>query len=134
MVELFDGEEESVIQELYGSSLEHWQVGFRSVSATMSLSQMIKEALNKFYEFDENNDIIYDEWGFEKRINATQAVSTMLSWFIGTESAEDMENKLREKASEHPWLLQLINNDPDLLDSNGREIGIGLLVTTDKNG
>jgi len=37
----------------------------------MSLSQMIKEALNKFYEFDENDDIIYDEYGFEKRINAT---------------------------------------------------------------
>jgi len=29
----------------------------------------------------------------------------MLSWFIGTESVEDMVEKLKEKSEEHRWLL-----------------------------
>ena len=133
-IELFDGEDEQTIIETYGSSLEHWQVGFRSVSAVTNLSKLIKQALDNMYEFDETYTKQPNEYGFEKRINSSQAVANMLSWFIGKQSVEDMVKTLQEKMEKYPWLAQLVNDDPDLRDSNGELVGLGKLITTDKNG
>ena len=51
---LFEDNDESVIQELFGSSIEHWQVGFRQVSAINSLSKQLKIVLDSFYQVDKD--------------------------------------------------------------------------------
>ena len=121
---------EDVIQEIYGSSVEHWQVGFRQVSAFNSLSKIIKRAVDSLYELDEDGNLIFDEFGIAKHLNAQVAVSKILHYTQGARSLDDVDAEgnlrkssmlymLKNNLSAEPWLQQVI----DLLEDKYNEDG-----------
>lgn len=112
-------EDQDIVEELFGSSPEHWQVGFRQVSTFNSLSTMIKRVLYGMYQLAEDGDIVYSEFGLENRINPQEAVSKILHFTQGALSldAKDENEKLyshsmlamlKEHLNEEPWLQQII--------------------------
>ena len=106
--EIFSQEDEQSIQEVYGSSVEHWQVGFRQVSAITSLSQQIKRKLGKLYQMEKDGTIITDEFGQGKTVDAADVVTRILSWTQGAETLDNMIDMLRKHLASEPWLNQLV--------------------------
>lgn len=102
---------------LFGSTVEHWQVGFRQVSTFKSLSKLMRQYLNRIYVLDKEGNRVTDEYGIEKNIDAHEAVSKILKWTQGATDIEDMISKLERKVAQEPWVQQLI----DLLNADGNE-------------
>ncbi|MBR3100926.1 MAG: hypothetical protein IKH19_04135 [Muribaculaceae bacterium] len=127
-ISLFTEEEEQQIQELYGNSLEHWQVGFRSVSTFASLSQQLKHMLDTFKDLDGTGDYKMNGLEMPENINVQTAVSLILSWCSDCQNVDQMIEKLKARVPSNPWVLQLVNTDPNKKDSTGRTIGLGVLV------
>ena len=121
---LFEDNDESVIQELFGSSIEHWQVGFRQVSAINSMSKQLKIVLDSFYQVDENGDIITDDLGIGigKHLNAQEAAAKILYYTQGARSIEDMIKLLKDQLDTEPWLYQLMPYIEDQYDREGNLI------------
>ena len=122
--DLFEDNDESVIQELLGSSIEHWQVGFRQVSAINSMSKQLKIVLDSFYQVDENGDIITDDLGIGigKHLNAQEAAAKILYYTQGARSIEDMIKLLKDQLDTEPWLYQLMPYIEDQYDREGNLI------------
>ena len=122
--DLFEDNDESVIQELFGSSIEHWQVGFRQVSAINSMSKQLKIVLDSFYQVDENGDIITDDLGIGigKHLNAQEAAAKILYYTQGARSIEDMIKLLKDQLDTEPWLYQLMPYIEDQYDREGNLI------------
>ena len=122
-------EDESTVQELFGSSLEHWQVGFRQVSAYSGLSNMIKRVLDSFYELDTDYEQIENEFGLAKHLIPQEAVSKILSYTQGSTSLDkrirgeldeySMLYKLKQHLDTDPWIKQLIELLEDQYDEEG---------------
>lgn len=108
--------EEEVVA-LFGSTVEHWQVGFRQVSTFSSLSKLMRQYLNRIYVLDKEGNRVTDEYGIEKNIDAHEAVSKILKWTQGAIDIEDMISKLERKVEQEPWVQQLV----DLLNADGNE-------------
>lgn len=117
--DMVEGDDEQIMQELFGSSIEHWQVGFRQVSAFSSLSQSIKRFMDKLYVLDNEGNQLLDEYGLAEHINAQEAVSKILAWTQGAQSLDDkyedgtyrsnsMLAMLKSKLDQAPWLEQII--------------------------
>ena len=118
---LVDTTTEQEAQEIYGSAVEHWQVGFRQVSAFNSLSQMIKRALDKMYKLNPDGSQIVNDYGLAETIDSSEAVSDILHW---TQYAESLDEKdingnylstsmigmLQQHMQTAPWLRQLVGN------------------------
>ena len=102
---------------LFGSTVEHWQVGFRQVSTFSSLSKLMKQYLNRIYVLDKEGNRVTDEYGIEKNIDAHEAVSKILKWTQGATDINDMISKLERKVAQEPWVQQLV----DLLNADGNE-------------
>ena len=102
---------------LFGSTVEHWQVGFRQVSTFSSLSKLMRQYLNRIYVLDKEGNRVTDEYGIEKNIDAHEAVSKILKWTQGATDIEDMISKLERKVEQEPWVQQLV----DLLNADGNE-------------
>lgn len=102
---------------LFGSTVEHWQVGFRQVSTFSSLSKLMKQYLNRIYVLDKNGERVTDEYGVEQNIDAHEAVSKILKWTQGAVDIDDMIAKLERKVTQEPWVQQLV----DLLNTDGNE-------------
>ena len=124
--DLFEDNDESVIQELFGSSIEHWQVGFRQVSAINSMSKQLKIVLDSFYQVDENGDIITDDLGIGigKHLNVQEAAAKILYYTQGARSIEDMIKLLKEQLDTEPWLYQLMPYIEDQYDREGNLISM----------
>ena len=122
--DLFEDNDESVIQELFGSSIEHWQVGFRQVSAINSMSKQLKIVLDSFYQVDEDGDIITDDLGIGvgKHLNAQEAAAKILYYTQGARSIEDMIKLLKDQLDTEPWLYQLMPYIEDQYDREGNLI------------
>ena len=122
--DLFEDNDESVIQELFGSSIEHWQVGFRQVSAINSMSKQLKIVLDSFYQVDENGDIITDDLGIGigKHLNAQEAAAKILYYTQGARNIEDMIKLLKDQLDTEPWLYQLMPYIEDQYDREGNLI------------
>lgn len=122
--DLFEDNDESVIQELFGSSIEHWQVGFRQVSAINSMSKQLKIVLDSFYQVDENGDIITDDLGIGigKHLNVQEAAAKILYYTQGARSIEDMVKLLKDQLDTEPWLYQLMPYIEDQYDREGNLI------------
>ena len=122
--DLFEDNDESVIQELFGSSIEHWQVGFRQVSAINSMSKQLKIVLDSFYQVDENGDIITDDLGIGigKHLNVQEAAAKILYYTQGARSIEDMIKLLKDQLDTEPWLYQLMPYIEDQYDREGNLI------------
>ena len=123
---LFEDNDESVIQELFGSSIEHWQVGFRQVSAINSMSKQLKIVLDSFYQVDENGDIIIDDLGIGvgKHLNAQEAAAKILYYTQGARSIDDMIKLLKAQIDVEPWLSQLMPYIENQYDREGNLISI----------
>lgn len=102
---------------LFGSTVEHWQVGFRQVSTFSSLSKLMRQYLTRLYVLDKNGNRVTDEYGVEQNIDAHEAVSKVLKWTQGAIDIDDMIAKLERKVAQEPWVQQLI----DLLNADGNE-------------
>lgn len=102
---------------LFGSTVEHWQVGFRQVSTFASLSNLIRKHLNRLYVLDKNGEKVLDEYGIERNIDSHEAVSKILKWTQGARNLEDMIIKLEGKIAQEPWVKQLT----DVLRGDGNE-------------
>lgn len=122
-----DEEDESIVQELFGSSIEHWQVGFRQVSAFNSLSKMIKRTMDSLYVLDENGNQKFNEFGIADHLDAQEAVSKILNFTQGAQSLDakdasgnllhnSMISKLKENLNAEPWLQQVIDLLEDKYD------------------
>ena len=102
---------------LFGSTVEHWQVGFRQVSTFASLSNLIRKHLNRLYVLDKNGEKVLDEYGIERNIDSHEAISKILKWTQGARNLEDMITKLEGKIAQEPWVKQLT----DVLRGDGNE-------------
>lgn len=140
-IEDVEKQDEIEIAEEYGSSQEHWQIGFRSVSPHNSLSQKIRDRLNMLLDLDENGIAQKNELGLNKLIDVHEAVNQILLFTQDSESLDNkkedgtyettsMVHKLQQHISEHKWLEQLVGkhyiSGNDTLD----EID-GILVSND---
>ena len=114
-----DGDDltEEEIQEIFGSSVEAWQTGFRQMSTFTNLTKLIRERLDRLYELDEEGNKVVNEWGIEKNIDSHEAVTKILKWTQGATDIFDMINKLKERQNSNPWVSQLI----DLLNDDTEE-------------
>ena len=104
---LSEDKSEQEIQEIFGSSIEHWQVGFRQVSAFNSLSQMMKRMLSNLYEVDDNFEITTDSFGLGKHISAQEATSIILHLTQGAKDIDAMIALLKEYSNTFKWIPQL---------------------------
>ena len=116
-----DNETEQELQEVFGSSAETWQVGFRQLSAHASLSRLLKLRLGKLYELDENGDIVKDDLGLDKTIDVHEAVNKILFYTKGSLNLNDknedgtykdtsMVGKLQAQLKKEKWLEQVVGS------------------------
>lgn len=126
-------EDESIVQEIFGSSIEHWQVGFRQVSAFSSLSKSIKRVMDSLYELDENGEKINDEFRLAKHLDAQTAVSKILYFTQGAQSLDEIDASgdlrtnsmlymLKQHVNAEPWLQQVIELLEGKVDDEGNVI------------
>jgi len=97
---------------------EHWQVEQRTIDVLNSMSQMVRLALHECYQMDKEGNKVMSKWGIAERINPRQAVNSILRWTQGSLTLEDMIGKMQGKATQNPWLNQLIER---LSDKSGKE-------------
>ena len=115
--EVFNGQNAEEISEIQGSTIEHWQVSFRQVSAHASLSQLIKRTLGTLFELDENGEKVISDYGVPQRINESLAVNQILMWTQGVENLQQMVERLKAQEEENPWVKQIISK----LDENSED-------------
>ena len=111
---LEDGAEISEEKE----SLENWQVDKSTIEVLGTASTLIKTALAKCYELDSNGDIVIDKLGRRKRISQNDATKSIIKWSQGALDLPSLIVKLEEKATDNPWLNQIITR---LKDTSGKE-------------
>lgn len=99
---------QSDVEENEGSLQEHWQVETKTLDVLATMSQMVRQALMKCYQIDENGNKITSEWGINERVDVREATNSILRWTQGALTLEGMIAKLQERAQSNPWLNQLI--------------------------
>lgn len=111
-LDIFDTANEQEIQEIFGSSVETWQIGFRQMSVFSGLSQMIKQRLHTLMEskLDQDGDLVpvLNELGMFTAVDATMATASILKWTRYSTSLEQMIDKLKQHQKEALWLQPLI--------------------------
>ena len=107
LAETVDSDTAQEIMEKVGSAAEHWQVGFRQVSAISSLSAMVRRTLSSFIDLDANGNAIKEEFG-PKLLDTHTAILDMLHWVSGAKDSDDMIERLEQHLSTSPWLAQLV--------------------------
>lgn len=107
LTEAFDVDGEIQIAEVEGSSAEHWQVGFRQVSAVSSLATIIRRNLSSLLALNADCTAVQEEFG-PKLLDVHQAVLDMLHWVSGAKDSNEMVDILKSRIATHPWLNQLV--------------------------
>lgn len=97
---------------------EHWQVEQRTIDVLNSMSQLVRLALHDCYQMDKEGNKVMSKWGIAERVNPRQAVNSILRWTQGALSLEDMIQRMQNKATQNPWLNQLVER---LSDKSGQE-------------
>lgn len=103
------GQTEEEIAEFYGDSLESWQVGFRSVGAFSSLSQLIKNTFYQVYKVDEQGNPILNEFGLKESISPQELVATLLYFLKDCRTMSQMITALEERQEDTPWVGQILD-------------------------
>lgn len=109
------------IQEIYGSTAETWQVGFRQISAFTSLSKIIKNMLGELYDLNPDTTMKINGFGIGKLIDPSEATAKILNYTQGAESLDDKDSDgnylptsmiamLQKHIGEEPWLQQLVGS------------------------
>lgn len=109
---------ESDVLENEGDLQEHWQVETKTLDVLATMSQMVRQALNKCYLLDKDGNNIKSEFGINERVNVREATNSILRWTQGALNLEQMITKLQEKSDSNPWIRQLIDR---LSDTSGKE-------------
>ena len=109
--ESLDASTEAEIAELYGNTVEHWQVGFRQISAFHSLSQTIRNTLGQLSVLDKDGNIVKDKFGLNQNVSTADAVAKILSWTQHARTLDEMISKLASHLDSDPWLRQLVGKD-----------------------
>lgn len=104
-----EGQTEEEIAEFYGDSLESWQVGFRSVGAFSSLSQLIKNTFYQVYKVDEQGNPILNEFGLKESISPQELVATLLYFLKDCRTMSQMITALEERQEDTPWVGQILD-------------------------
>ena len=126
--ESLDATTEAEIAELYGNTVEHWQVGFRQISAFNSLSQAIRNTLGQLSVLDKDGNIVKDQFGLNQNVNTADAVTKILSWTQHVTSLQDMIDKLRKHIDTDPWLRQLVGENDTAYKNDDGVTTNGVLV------
>ena len=112
----------SNILENEGSLQEHWQIESRTLDVMSSMSQLVKQVLNRCFQLqlDENgNEVkVPSEFGIAERVNAKDATASILRWTRGADSLNAMLEILKEKSKENLWVKQVVEK---LEDTSGNE-------------
>ncbi len=129
--EVITEETEQETQEIFGNSLEHWQVGFRQLSAHSSLSKILKTAINKLYVINPDGTYNLDEYGIARKVDGATAVNKILLYTQGALSLDEknadgsykdnsMIGMLQKHLQAEPWLNQLVGTywDGGLIGGN----------------
>lgn len=130
-----NAETEQELAEVFGSTVEHWQVGFRQVSAFNSLSQLIKNTVSRFYDLNEDGTMKIDSVGMAKTIDTAEAISKILQWTQKATTLEEMVDMLTSHLSTDPWLRQLVGKGDTAYYANGTDnskLVEGLLVNPEE--
>lgn len=111
------------IAETEGSLQEHWQIESRTLDVMSSMSQLVKQALNKCFQVRINPETgmeehVPSEFGIAERVNAKDATSSILRWTRGAESLSHMLQLIEQKVPENPWVKQIVDR---LKDTSGNE-------------
>lgn len=111
------------IAETEGSLQEHWQIESRTLDVMSSMSQLVKQALNKCFQIRINPETgmeehVPSEFGIAERVNAKDATSSILRWTRGAESLSHMLQLIEQKVPENPWVKQIVDR---LKDTSGNE-------------
>ena len=109
---------ESGVLENEGDLQEHWQVEIKTLDVLATMSQMVRQALNKCYLLDKDGNNIKSEFGINERVNVREATNSILRWTQGALNLQQMITKLQEKSDSNPWVRQLIDR---LSDTSGKE-------------
>lgn len=126
LAESFDVDGEIQIAEVEGSTAEHWQVGFRQVSAVSSLATIIRRNLSSLLALNTDGSTIQEEFG-PKLLDVHQAVLDMLHWVSGAKDSNEMIDILQNRINTHPWLNQLVGEYHEGGDLNN-PVRSGILV------
>ncbi len=109
---------EADVLENEGDLQEHWQVETKTLDVLATMSQMVRQALNKCYLLDKDGNNIKSEFGINERINVREATNSILRWTQGALNLQQMITKLQEKSNSNPWVKQLIDR---LSNTKGEE-------------
>lgn len=117
---------EADIQELEGSTQEHWQIENRTIEIIGSLSQEMRNALLQCYVLEKDGikngqrtyKKVLNKDGIPKRVKTKDAVYSILRWTQGSVTLTDMINKLQSKSKDNPWITQILSR---LQDTSGKE-------------
>ena len=104
-----EGQTEEEIAEFYGDPLESWQVGFRSVGAFSSLSQLIKNTFYQVYKVDEQGNPVLNEFGLKESISPQELVATLLYFLKDCRTMSQMITALEERQEDTPWVGQILD-------------------------
>ncbi len=102
-------------KETQGNQSEKYQIRTRSISVKDSLSPMIRRALDRIKERDENGNIIIDKFGLHKLIDTDTVYNTILASIRKATTIDQMESILQESLNISPWMseiLDLIKQEP----------------------
>lgn len=134
-------QDEATLAEEHGSSLEHWQVGFRSVSPHNSLSKEVRSRLANMLDLNKDGTPKKNELGLNKFIDVHNVVNQIL---LFTQNSESLNNKnekgeyestsmiakLQKYAKRHPWINQLVGTYYPNGDTSQQQVA-GILVSNE---
>ena len=126
--EVLDQATEVELAELYGNTVEHWQVGFRQISAFHSLSTMIRNTVGRLAYLNPDGTVQYDEFGNPITLSSADAVSKILFWTQHCVDIDDMIKSLQSHVESEPWLRQLVGDYTDIYGTTQK----GLLINPEK--
>lgn len=101
------------IMENEGDIQQHWQVNFRTLDVLDHMTPEVRLELLKCYQLDKKGNPIISEYGIKERINARQAVNTILRICQGRNDLPSMIKKMKENVNTYPWLQQIITRLED---------------------
>ena len=99
-------------------NLEDWMVDKTTIEVLSSASALMRSALGKLYQLDENGQPKTDYLGRRLRVPQNDAVKSIIRWIQGSRNVDEMKVKLEAKAKENTWIQPIINR---LNDKSGNE-------------
>lgn len=89
---------------------EHWQQGYRHISARSGLALQVRRVFERLRNVDQNqNDILHDKYKMQTFIDGGKAINQVFAWTKGATSLELMIEALEKRVKHNPWVQQVID-------------------------